>query len=58
MLIPKKKAADTTITVGPYRMAVRREDFQKWEAELMRESGFTDAEIKAEILRRLGYAKD
>jgi hypothetical protein len=58
MLIPKKKAADTVITVGPYRMTVRREVFQKWEAELMREAGFTDTAIKAEILRRLGYAHD
>ncbi len=56
MLIPKKKSeSETIITVGPYRIPVKREDFQKWEADLMCQAGFTDAEIKAEILRRLGY---
>ncbi len=57
-MIPKKKAADTVIIVGPYRITVRREIFQKWEAELMRDAGFTDAAIKAEIMRRLGYAQN
>ena len=56
MLIPKKRSAsETIITVGPYRIPVTRDAFKKWEAELMREAGFTDAEIKAEILRRLDY---
>lgn len=55
MLTPKKPTTDTVIVVGPYRIAVMREAFQKWEAALMRDAGFTHAEIKAEILRRLGY---
>ena len=56
MLIPKKKSdAETIITVGPYRIPVKRDAFKQWEAALMREAGFTDVEIKAEILRRLGY---
>ena len=59
MLIPKKKSeTETIIIVGPYRIPVKREAFRKWEAELMAEAGFTDREIKAEILRRLGYAKN
>ena len=56
MLIPKKKSeSETIITVGPYRSPVTRDAFKRWEAELMRGTGFTDKEIKAEILRRLGY---
>ncbi len=55
MLIPKKKTADTVIVVGPYRITVKREIFQEWEASLMKKSGFTDNAIKAEIMRRLGY---
>ncbi len=56
MLIPKKKSeTETIIIVGPYRIPVTREAFRKWEAELMTGAGFTDREIKAEILRRLGY---
>lgn len=56
MLIPKKKSAtETMITVGPYRIPVKQEAFKEWEAALMREAGFTDKAIKAEILRRLGY---
>lgn len=56
MLIPKKKSeSETIIIVGPYRIPVTREAFRKWEAELMTGVGFTDREIKAEILRRLGY---
>lgn len=56
MLIPKKKSeSETIITVGPYRIPVKCAAFKKWEAEFMREAGFTTAEIKAEILRRLGY---
>ena len=56
MLIPKKKSeSETIITVGPYRITVTRDAFKRWEAELMRGTGFTDKEIKAEILRRLGY---
>ena len=59
MLVPKKKSAtETIITVGPYRIPVTRDAFKKWEAELMRDAGFTDREIKAEILRRLGYAQN
>ena len=55
MLIPKKKSeTETIIIVGPYRIPVTREAFRKWEAELMTGAGFTDREIKAEILRRLG----
>ena len=56
MLVPKKKSAtETIITVGPYRIPVK---FKAWEAALMRDAGFTDREIKAEILRRLGYAQN
>lgn len=56
MLIPKKKSeTETIIIVGPYRIPVTCEAFIKWEAELMTGAGFTDREIKAEILRRLGY---
>ena len=56
MLIPKKKSeTETIIIVGPYRIPVTREAFKKWEAELMTGVGFTDREIKVEILRRLGY---
>lgn len=59
MLIPKKKSAtETIITVGPYRIPVKLDVFKEWEAALMAEAGFTDKEIKAEILRRLGYAHD
>ncbi len=54
----KKKESETIVIVGPYRIPIRREAFQKWEAELMRETGFTDKEIKAEILRRLGYEQN
>lgn len=54
MLIPKKKSAtETIITVGPYRIPVKLNAFKEWEAALMAEAGFTDREIKAEILRRL-----
>ena len=56
MLIPKKKSeTETIIIVGPYRIPVTREAFRKWEAELMTGVGFTDREIKVEILRRLDY---
>ena len=59
MLIPKRKqATETIIIVGPYRIPVTREAFKKWEAELMGGAGFTDREIKAEILRRLGYEQN
>ena len=59
MLIPKKKSeTETIIIVGPYRIPVKREAFRKWEAELMTGDGFTDREIKAEILRRLGYEQN
>lgn len=59
MLIPKKKSeTETIIIVGPYRIPVKREAFIKWEAELMTGAGFTDREIKAEILRRLGYEQN
>lgn len=59
MLIPKKKSeTETIIIVGPYRIPVKRESFRKWEAELMIGAGFTDREIKAEILRRLGYEQN
>lgn len=59
MLIPKKKSeTETIIIVGPYRIPVKRESFRKWEAELMTGAGFTDREIKAEILRRLGYEQN
>ena len=59
MLIPKKKSeTETIIIVGPYRIPVKREAFRKWEAELMPGAGFTDREIKAEILRRLGYEQN
>ncbi|MCH5278019.1 MAG: hypothetical protein J1E80_09350 [Desulfovibrionaceae bacterium] len=57
MLIPQKKSeSETIIIVGPYRIPVTREAFRQWEAALMSRAGFTDKEIKAEILRRLGYA--
>lgn len=56
MLIPKKKTdKETIIIVGPYRIPVTCGAFRKWEAALMCDAGFTDKEIKAEILRRLGY---
>ena len=59
VLIPKKRTdRETIIIVGPYRIPVTCDSFKKWEAALMREAGFTDKEIKAEILRRLGYAND
>lgn len=59
MLIPKKKSeTETIIIVGPYRIPVTRKAFKKWEAELMTGAGFTDKEIKAEILRRLGYEQN
>lgn len=59
MLIPKKKSeTETIIIVGPYRIPVKREAFRKWEAELMTGAGFTDREIKGEILRRLGYEQN
>lgn len=59
MLVPKKKSAtETIITVGPYRIPVKLDKFTAWEAALMRDAGFTDREIKAEILRRLGYAQN
>ncbi len=59
-MLTKKKAKDTEtiIIVGPYRIPVTREAFKKWEAELMAGVGFTDKEIRAEILRRLGYERD
>lgn len=59
-MLTKKKTKDTEtiIIVGPYRIPVTREAFKKWEAALMAEAGFTDREIKTEILRRLGYERD
>lgn len=59
-MLTKKKAKDTEtiIIVGPYRIPVSRESFKTWEAALMAEAGFTDREIKTEILRRLGYERD
>lgn len=49
-----KKAADTQVVIGPYRIPVSRETFLAWEAQLMSTAGFTNKEIRAEILRRLG----
>lgn len=59
-MLTKKKAKDTEtiIIVGPYRIPVSRESFKAWEAALMAAAGFTDREIRAEILRRLGYERD
>ena len=55
MLIPKKRSVtETIIIVGPYRIPVPKERFLQWEKDLMREAGFTDKAIKAEIRRRLG----
>lgn len=54
----KKKESETIIIVGPYRIPVTRDAFKAWEASLMGEAGFTDKEIKAEILRRLGYEQN
>lgn len=51
----QEKVNETIIIVGPYRIPVSRESFKAWEADLMAEAGFTDKEIRAEILRRLGY---
>lgn len=50
----EKKAADTFVVIGPYRIPVKREAFLAWEASLMRQAGFTNKEINTEILRRLG----
>ena len=59
MLLTKEKSeTEAIIIVGPYRIPVTREAFRKWEAELMTGAGFTDREIKAEILRRLGYGQN
>ena len=59
MLIPKKKSEATTIIiVGPYRIPVKQSEFKLWENTLMAQAGFTDKEIKAEILRRLGYEQN
>ena len=59
MLTRKKvKETETIIIVGPYRIPVSRESFKAWETALMTEAGFTDREIRAEILRRLGYERD
>jgi len=49
-----KKAPSTFVVVGPYRVPVSREAFLAWEESIMRSAGFTAAEIRAEILRRLG----
>lgn len=49
-----KKAADTFVVIGPYRIPLKREAFLAWEADLMKSAGFTGREINAEILRRLG----
>lgn len=59
MLVKKKiNEGETIIIVGPYRIPVKKEYFREWEAELMLKAGFTDKEIKAEILRRLGYGQN
>ncbi len=59
-MLTKKKTKDTEtiIIVGPYRIPVSCESFKAWEAALMVEAGFTDKEIRAEILRRLVYERD
>lgn len=49
-----KKAAATQVVIGPYRIPLQREVFIEWEAELMTSAGFTNKDICAEILRRLG----
>ena len=55
MLTPKKTSVtETILIVGPYRIPVPKERFQQWEKDLMRQAGFTDKAIKAEIRRRLG----
>lgn len=51
---PTKKAADTQVVIGPYRIPLQREVFIAWEAELMASAGFTNNDIRTEILRRLG----
>ena len=48
------KAANTFVVIGPYRVPVSREEFLAWEQNVMQYAGFTAAEIRAEILRRLG----
>lgn len=51
---PTKKAAATQVVIGPYRIPIQREVFIAWEAELMTIAGFTNKDIRIEILRRLG----
>jgi hypothetical protein len=46
--------ATAPIRIGPYRFSVDRDAYEEWYAGLARECGYREADIGAEIMRRLG----
>ena len=46
--------ASTMVVVGEYRVTLTRDQYKAWLEQIRQTAGFEDAQVKAEIMKRLG----